>query len=594
MEFKKNHELAPLTTFGLPAKARLFAEYSSADELLKISRTPEFTENEVLHIGGGSNLLFVKDFDGLVLHSRILGITDYRKDDDTVFVIAGAGVKWTDLVDHCVGKGYAGLENMAGIPGEAGASAVQNVGAYGAEARDVIHHVECFDCRWRKTVVFTNEECRFGYRDSIFKHEGKGRYIVLRVSYRLRVGTEARNLGYRPLQELAGRLGRTPTIAEVRDEVLRVRNEKLPDPAELGSAGSFFKNPVVHRHYYEEMIRPEFGDIPYHEVDGHHIKLAAGWLIEHAGLKGAAVGGARVYDRQCLVIVNTGSATASDVVELAARVEKTVSDRYGVTLRPEVNFIDSTLRVTALGSGTSKGVPEIGCRCRVCRSTDPADKRLRASVLVKTHGLSLLIDASPDFRQQALTHDLRYVDAVLLTHSHYDHVGGIDDLRPFAAHGAVDIYLRKDVDSDLRKRLDYCFRDHLYPGVPKLNLRVIDNHPFYIDGVKITPVEVLHGKLPIYGYRIGGFAYITDAKTISDDELDKLRGLDTLIINALQIEKHFAHLSLDEALDVIRELKPRRAFLTHFNHHIGLNSELLEKLPSDVRPLTDGMTIEVE
>ena len=130
--------------------------------------------------------------------------------------------------------------------------------------------------------------------------------------------------------------------------------------------------------------------------------------------------------------------------------------------------------------------------------------------------------------------------------------------------------------------------------MPKLNLRVIDNHPFYIDGVKITPVEVLHGKLPIYGYRIGGFAYITDAKTISDDELDKLRGLDTLIINALQIEKHFAHLSLDEALDVIRELKPRRAFLTHFNHHIGLNSELLEKLPPDVRPLTDGMTIEVE
>lgn len=594
MEFKKNHELAPLTTFGLPAKARLFAEYSSADELLKISRTPEFTENEVLHIGGGSNLLFVKDFDGLVLHSRILGITDYRKDDDTVFVIAGAGVKWTDLVDHCVGKGYSGLENMAGIPGEAGASAVQNVGAYGAEARDVIHHVECFDCRWRKTVVFTNEECRFGYRDSIFKHEGKGRYIVLRVSYRLRVGTEARNLGYRPLRELAGRLGRTPTISEVRDEVLRVRNEKLPDPAELGSAGSFFKNPVVHRHYYEEMIRPEFGDIPYHEVDSHHIKLAAGWLIEHAGLKGAAVGGARVYDRQCLVIVNTGSATASDVVELAARVEKTVSDRYGVTLRPEVNFIDRTLRVTVLGSGTSKGVPEIGCRCRVCRSADPDDRRLRASVLVKTHGLSLLIDASPDFRQQALTHDLRHVDAVLLTHSHYDHVGGIDDLRPFAAHGAVEIYLRKDVDSDLRNRLDYCFRDHLYPGVPKLNLRVIDNHPFYIDGVKITPVEVLHGKLPIYGYRIGDFAYITDAKTISDDELDKLRGLDTLIINALQIEKHFAHLSLDEALDVIRELKPRRAFLTHFNHHIGLNSELLEKLPPDVRPLTDGMTIEVE
>lgn len=593
MDFKKNYDISHLTTFGIPAKAQLFAEYTSAEELLKISRTPEFIDNEVLHIGGGSNLLFVDDFKGLVLHSKIEGIVDYEKDAGTVFVIAGAGMKWTELVDHCVDKGYAGLENMAGIPGEVGASAVQNVGAYGMEAKDVIHHVECFDCLTRQTVVLTNSECRFSYRNSMFKHEGKSRYIVLRVSYRLRRDETARELSYGPLQQLEERLGHQPSIREVHDEIIRIRAAKLPDPAEIGSAGSFFKNPVVSRYFCEEQIRPLFGDVPAHPADGHRMKLAAGWLIEHAGMKGHSVGGAQVYDKQCLVIVNRGNATAADVTTLAAEVQKAVSEKFGVHLEPEVNYIDSKIHVTVLGSGTSKGVPEIGCSCRTCRSASPYDKRLRASVLVQTHGLRFLIDASPDLREQALREDLRHVDAVLITHSHYDHVGGIDDLRPFCDGDALRMYVRRDVDADLRRRLDYCFREHLYPGVPAFDMRIIDNHPFYLDGLKIVPVEVMHGKLPIYGYRIGDFAYITDAKTIAEDELEKLEGVKVLILNALREREHFAHLSLSEALQLIDKIKPERAYLTHFNHEMGLHEEIKRKLPANVFPAYDGLKIEI-
>ncbi|MDE6340317.1 MAG: MBL fold metallo-hydrolase, partial [Muribaculaceae bacterium] len=249
------------------------------------------------------------------------------------------------------------------------------------------------------------------------------------------------------------------------------------------------------------------------------------------------------------------------------------------------------MKVTVLGSGTSKGVPEVGCECRVCRSEDSHDKRLRASVLVETAGLRLLIDPSPDFRQQALRMRLADIDAVLVTHSHYDHVGGFDDLRPFCASDDLPVYVRKDVDADLRRRLDYCFREHLYPGVPTFDMHIIDNKPFYINGVKIEPVEVMHGNLPIYGYRIGDFAYITDAKTINEEEKEKLEGLDVLIINSLRDNPHFAHLSLSEALDLISELKPKTAYLTHFNHEAGLHRELEERTPENVHPAYDGMRI---
>lgn len=592
MTITNDAQLAPLTTFGISAKAKILATYSSVDELERLSRSPIFLENEVLHIGGGSNLLFIGDYNGLVAQSQIKGIVEYpHRDQQLAYLIAGAGEKWSDLVEYAITHNLAGLENLAGIPGTAGASAVQNVGAYGVEAGDTIFAVEVFDTTTRTSGRLSAEECRFGYRDSIFKHEGKGKYVVTRVCFLLRKSSDAKCLDYGPLRDLEKRLGHAPSIREVADEVVKIRNAKLPDPAILGSAGSFFKNPVIHKGYFDDMVAPLAEGIPTFKVSDGMVKLPAAWLIDKAGLKGAREGDAEVYPGQPLVIVNRGNATGKDVAKLAQRIVRTVHEKFNVILKPEVNFIDSSIEITVLGSGTSKGVPEVACSCRVCRSADPRDKRFRASVLVRTHGMTLLIDPSPDFRLQALRENLTGIDAVLVTHSHYDHVGGIDDLRPFCMDGKVKIYLRKDVDDDLRRRIDYCFREHPYPGVPAFDTHIIDNNPFFIEGLKIIPVDVEHGKLPIYGYRIGDFAYITDAKTISPEEKMKLRGLKVLIINALRKKEHFAHLSLSEALELIGELKPQRAYLTHFNHEIGLHSELCDELPDNVFPAFDGLTI---
>lgn len=594
MNIEYDKDITHLTTFGVPAGAAMYAEYSSEKELLQISRTQEFIDNEVLSIGAGSNLLFINKFKGLLLHSRITGIKDYRKNDDIVYVIAGAGEKWSTLVDWCVLHGYAGLENMAGIPGDVGASAVQNVGAYGAEASDFIYSVECFDTETRSAVTLKNADCGFGYRDSKFKHEWKQRYIVMRVSFRLKPSLLSSNLEYKPLKEFAENLGRTPTIAETASEIKRIRDSKLPDPTEIGSAGSFFKNPVVGAYYFQEEIKPRGKEMPVHPADEGRVKLSGAWLIDKAGLKGYRVGGAEVWPGQPLVIANTGGATSQDVENVAAHVIKTVREKYGVELHPEVNFIDSSIKVTVLGSGTSKGIPEIGCTCHTCTSDDPHDKRLRASVLVETHGLKILIDASPDLRQQALRNDISSLDAVLFTHQHYDHVGGVDDLRPFCASGDLPIFTNPQTAKDLRTRVDYCFRDHPYPGVPKLDLHEVECRPFYIDGLKITPVEVLHGKLPIYGYRIGNFAYVTDAKTIPDSEKEKLRNLDVLILNCLRIrQEHFAHLILPEALSLIDELKPKRCILTHACHMLGRHEEVSHILPSGVEYAYDGEIIKI-
>lgn len=592
--FEQNKDLSPLTTFHLPARARLFAEYKSAKELLQISRSDEYLENEILHIGGGSNLLFDGDFNGLVLHSAIKGITDYRKDSDTVYVIAGAGEKWSDLVDHCVDRGIAGLECMAGIPGEVGASPVQNVGAYGSEAGDSIHNVEVFDTLTREVVTIKGSECGFAYRDSRFKHEWKGRYFVLRVSFRLRQGDKVTNLKYKALQEFADKLGRIPTLGEVRDEVIRMRGTKLPDPALIGSAGSFFKNPVVSEHFYDQEVLSRDSSTPCYRLGDGRVKVPAGWLIEHSGMKGKRVGNAEVYPQNCLVLANTGNATAGDMLQLATEVRRAVNRRFAIELHQEVNTISTDIRVTILGSGTSKGVPEAGCDCEVCTSDDPHDKRTRSSVMVQTMGHTFVIDASPDFRQQMLREHVREIDALLVTHTHYDHVGGFDDLRPYCTFGNLPVYLREDVNIDLHRRLDYCFREHPYPGVPKYEMNVIDNKPFMIDGIRIVPIEVMHGKMPIFGYRIGDFAYVTDCKTISEEEKEKLYGLDTLVLNALRERPHFAHLNFEEALALIDEVKPRHAYLTHLCHHAGKHEEINRRLPDNVRVAYDGQTFTIK
>lgn len=588
---QKNVDLKPFLTFGTEAKAKFFAEYSSLKELQRISRMPAFRDSQLFHIGGGSNLLFFGTFDGLVLHSAIKGIVEYSKNDDEHFVIVGAGEKWADFVDWSVDHGYSGLECMAGIPGEVGAAPVQNVGAFGAEARDVIFSVECFDVESGSTVRFTNEDCGFAYRDSRFKHDWKNRFFVLRVCFRLKKSPLAECLSYDALKNFANALGHAPSVREIRDEVLRIRSLRLPDPSKLGSAGSFFKNPVVHKNFFADEVLRRCPDVPSYEVDYRRVKIPAGWLVEHAGMKGASVGGAQVFTDNCLVIVNRGEATPEDIRELARRVTDKVNRDFGVRLVPEVNFVDTSLEVVVLGTGTSKGIPEIGCDCYVCRSDDSKDKRLRSSVLVKTMGMDVLIDASPDFRRQALDNGIYNVDSLLLTHVHYDHVGGIDDLRPFCLNGDIPVFCRKDVDEDLRRRIDYCFRDVKYPGVPAFDTMVVSDQPFLVKGLRVVPISVSHGKLPIVGYRIGAFAYITDCKSMDESEKEKLKGLDVLILNALRDRDHFAHLTIEEAVKLIEELKPHKAYITHLCHEAGKDCELRRRLPAGVEPAFDGQHI---
>lgn len=593
IKFEKEKDLTGLTTFHIPVKCALYTEFSTVDQLRSISYTPEYAENPVYILGGGANTLFNGNFEGLVIKPEIKGIKSYQKDEDTVFLIAGASEKWTDVVEHALSEGLGGIENLAGIPGSAGAAPVQNIGAYGVEVSEFIHKVECFDLINRNTVTLNAEECHFGYRDSVFKNEGKGRYVVLRISLKLKPSTVAEHLEYGPLKNLSESLGTRPTISQVAEEIIKIRNSKLPDPEKIGNAGSFFKNPIVRIFFYKEVMSTLCKDIPSYETpDPYYVKIPAGWLIEHAGLKGYSIGGAEVYPKQCLVLANKGNATSEDVVRLADHVINEVLNKFGVTLKPEVCIVDSRIKVTILGSGTSKGVPEVGCYCPVCRSDDPKDKRRRCSALVETQGIKLLIDVSPDFREQALTAGITSLDGALITHEHYDHVGGFDDLRPFCTNGKFPVYLKKNVNDDLHKRLDYCFRDHAYPGVPSFEMHEIYDAPFMVKGVKIIPITVMHGKLPIVGYRIGDFAYITDAKIIPEEEKEKLKGLDVLVLNCLRYKDHFAHFTYDEAMAVIDELKPRKTYLTHFCHEIGKHCDLENKLPENVYPAYDGMVIE--
>lgn len=253
------------------------------------------------------------------------------------------------------------------------------------------------------------------------------------------------------------------------------------------------------------------------------------------------------------------------------------------------------MKLTFLGTGTSTGVPQIGCNCAVCSSPDPREKRLRASVLVEVNpGFNLLIDCGPDFREQMLRVGSPSLQAVLLTHSHYDHVGGIDDLRPYCYPDSFPVYCQADVAQDLRERVPYCFREHLYPGVPTFNIHIIKpDENFSVEGVRVIPLPVMHARLPIVGFRIGDLAYITDCSEMPAATLEKIKGVDTLIINALRRAPHMSHMNLQQALEVINAATPRRAYLTHLSHDMGLIDDTVLLLPDNVHIATDGTTITI-
>ena len=253
------------------------------------------------------------------------------------------------------------------------------------------------------------------------------------------------------------------------------------------------------------------------------------------------------------------------------------------------------MRVKILGTGTSQGVPVIACNCKVCQSTDPNDKRLRAAALIEVNDVTIVIDAGPDFRQQMLREKVSDVDAILITHEHRDHIAGLDDVRAFnfMNQKPVDIYAEPRVQEAIKSDFSYSFEDKKYPGVPQINLFDLTEESFHIKGVKITPIRVFHYKLPVFGFRIGDFAYITDANYISEEEKKKLHGIKYLVINALRKQKHISHYSLAESIEIIKQLSPKRAYITHISHQMGLHHDINEELPHGISLAYDGLRFDV-
>jgi phosphoribosyl 1,2-cyclic phosphate phosphodiesterase len=250
------------------------------------------------------------------------------------------------------------------------------------------------------------------------------------------------------------------------------------------------------------------------------------------------------------------------------------------------------VKLTFLGTGTSQGIPVIACECNTCMSSDTMDKRLRTSLLLETGDVTLLFDAGPDFRQQMLRENVKKLDSILLTHEHKDHISGMDDVRAFnyKSQDAIDIFAEERVLKAVKKEYSYVFSEYQYPGIPKMRLNIISGNSFNISGIEIIPIRVFHYRLPIYGFRIGNFAYITDANYIPEESKEKLFGVKYLVINALRKEKHISHFSLREAIDFIREISPKKAFITHISHQMGTHKEVLKELPPGISLAFDGLS----
>lgn len=332
MIFEKGRNIP--NTFGLDVKAGRWLEYASVEELKALIAEGQIS-SPYLHVGSGSNLLFLGDFEGTVLHSAIKSIELVNQDAEKVWLRVGAGVIWDDFVAYCVERGYYGAENLSLIPGEVGASAVQNIGAYGVEVKDMISCVETVDVHGDKRV-FGVEECGYAYRNSVFKRPDMKSFFVTHVTFALNKA-EQYTLNYGTIRQ---ELEKYPQIdlTTVRQVIVSIRESKLPDPKVLGNAGSFFMNPIVTRTKYETLLQ-EYPSMPSYQVDATHVKIPAGWMIEQCGWKGKSLGNAAVHDKQALVLVNCGGATGADIVALSDAVRAAVREKFGVEIHPEVNMI---------------------------------------------------------------------------------------------------------------------------------------------------------------------------------------------------------------------------------------------------------------
>ena len=335
--FTRQHDypLAPHTTFGLPARAAHYIELTDSGDLPEICRLPEFDATTVCWLGGGSNVLFMQYFPSLVVRMATRGIRELERTPDSVLLEAQAGENWHGFVQSSLHMGLGGLENLSLIPGTVGASPVQNIGAYGVEVKDRIHSVRCFDVQTQEWRELSNAECRFAYRDSIFKHEGRQRYVITSVVFRLDTQFVP-NVKYGDLAQVLAEQcdGRAPTAQDVAQAVCAIRRSKLPDPAVLGNVGSFYKNPLVDAAHAQTLLA-QYPQMPHYPQPDGRVKLAAGWLIDQCGLKGKTIGGAAVHDKQALVLVNKNHATAADVRALSDEICRIVAQRFAVDLQPE-------------------------------------------------------------------------------------------------------------------------------------------------------------------------------------------------------------------------------------------------------------------
>jgi UDP-N-acetylmuramate dehydrogenase len=356
---KTNVNLKPYNSFGFDAVAKHFAEINEIQELESLIRSDVFKHEKYLILSGGNNVLFRDDFfDGVVVHINTKGIETLEEQENNVIVRAQAGEDWPEFVRFCVEKGWHGVENLAHIPGKVGAAPVQNIGAYGMELKDSFVQCEAMDLATGETKVFTKEECRFGYRESVFKHELKGQYVITSVDFLLKKNAPL-HLEYGNIKSYLEQNGiESPTLQQLHDAICAIRDAKLPDVKQIGSAGSFFKNPVIDRAQFEA-LQKDYPKMPHYDEPNGKVKVPAGWLIEHScpstlrlasGTAGSGTAGATswkgwrdehvgVYDKQALVLVHYGGGTGQDIVELAHRIQDSVEEKFGIKISPEVNFV---------------------------------------------------------------------------------------------------------------------------------------------------------------------------------------------------------------------------------------------------------------
>ncbi|MCU0468494.1 MAG: UDP-N-acetylmuramate dehydrogenase [Arcicella sp.] len=335
---QQNISLKPYNTFGLDATTKFFAEVNSVEELRTILQNPDYLLVEKLFLGEGSNILLTKDFAGLVVKINIKGIQKIDEDNTHIIIQAGAGEVWHDLVMYCVDNQYAGMENLSLIPGTVGAAPMQNIGAYGVEIKDIFEELQALNLETLAIETFKLTDCHFGYRESVFKHEFKGKYVITSVTFKLSKEPIFK-ISYGDIQKTLEEMGiKDLNIKAISEAVIHIRKSKLPDPAEIGNSGSFFKNPEIPKTQYDT-LKEKFENIPSYPINESTVKIPAGWLIEQAGWKGFRDGRIGVHARQALVLVNYGGGTGEQIRALSEKIQASVQEKFGISLSAEVNFV---------------------------------------------------------------------------------------------------------------------------------------------------------------------------------------------------------------------------------------------------------------